>query len=424
MSDQKRIFPIKNDPACLLKWGWSTIYLNSGTTSSCHRTKKYAIDPNNFDQFHNHPEKIKERQLMLQGQWPGNGCEYCKKTEDMGGVSDRQFHLQVQADPGLTAPELHVDPQATEVTPTMLEVYFNNTCNMACVYCGSHYSSLWEAENKKFEDILNKNGHYEFSIENSQHNPYYDKMCKDLWQYLETDNRYKILRRFHILGGEPFLLKELDDSINFWHTHANPDLVFSLITNLNIPHKVFLSYMDRFQQLVESNKIWKLQITGSLDCWGPEQEYVRYGLNLKQWQQNFEYLLDKKWATLSINSALSSLTIKKLPELIEKINEWNIIRGSLDPIILSFNWTNREDCPMIFGPGIFDNEFEKALQSLHVFSDHTQGIYNSLESIRRTINKQQKNLEKINKLKTYLSKLDQRRGTNWKQTFPWLDQLN
>ena len=419
----QRIFPIKNDPACLLKWGWSTIYLHSGTSSSCHRTKKYEIDPENFDLFHNHPEKVKARQLMLQGQWPGNGCEYCKRTEDAGGFSDRQFQLQVQADPGLTAPELYANPQATEVTPTMLEVYFNNTCNMGCIYCGAHFSSLWEAENKKFGDNIHDSAE-KFSVGNSQQNPHYDKMCSDLWKYLETQDRYKILRRYHILGGEPFLMKELDDSIEFWNTHPNPDLVFALITNLNIPHKLFLSYMSRFQQLVDSNKIWKLQITGSLDCWGPEQEYVRYGLDLKQWQQNFEYLLDKKWTTLSINSALSALTIKKLPELMEKINEWNAVRANLEPIILSFNWTGREDSPMAFGPGVFDKDFEKALQSLHVGSDHTQGIYDSLKSIFKTINAQQKNPEKINKLKIYLSKLDYRRGTNWKQTFPWLDKIN
>jgi hypothetical protein len=424
MSNQKRIFPIKNDPACLLKWGWSSVYLNSGTTSSCHRTKKHIIDPDNFQEFHNHPEKIKERQLMLKGQWPGNGCEYCKKTEEAGGLSDRQFQLQVQKDPGLTAPELNVNEKETQVTPTMLEVYFNNTCNMACVYCGPHFSSLWEAEDKKFGVIEDEYTKYTYSVKNSQHNQHYDKMCSDLWKYLETQDRYKILKRYHILGGEPFLMKELDDSIEFWSIHANPDLVFSLITNLNIPHKLFLSYMDRFQSLVESGKIWKLQITGSLDCWGPEQEYARYGLDLKQWQQNFEYLLDKKWVTLSINSALSALTIKKLPELIEKINEWNTARAGLEPIILSFNWTQRDDNPMIFGPGVFDKPLEKALQCLQVNSEYAQNVYDSLEGILKTINTQQKNPDKILKLKKYLDLLDARRGTDWKQIFPWLDEIH
>ena len=425
MSDNKKIFPIKQDPACLLKWGWSSVYLNNGTTSSCHRTQKDAIDPDNFDQFHNVPGKIQDRERMLQGQWPGRGCEYCKKSEDVGSISDRQFHLQVQRDPGLTPPELYNNPLATNVTPTMLEVYFDNTCNMSCIYCSSIFSSKWAEENKKFGPILNRQRDVNFSGSSTRSNPHYDKMCRDFWLYLGKNDHYKILRRYHILGGEPFLMKQLDESIDFWDTHPNPDLVFSIITNLNIPHKRFLLYMDRFQQLVESNKIWKLQITGSLDCWGTtEQEYVRYGLDMNNWQQNFEYLLDKSWATLSINSAISALTIKKMPDLIKKINEWNVSRADLEPIILSFNWTSREDNPMIFGPGVFDNEFKEALQLLHVVSDHTQGIHDSIKSIFETINKQQKDLEKINLLKNYLEQLDHRRGTNWKLTFPWLDQIN
>jgi hypothetical protein len=38
-----------------------------------------------------------------------------------------------------------------------------------------------------------------------------------------------------------------------------------------------------------------LQITASSDCWDSEQEYVRYGLDLAQWQRNFELLLNQPW---------------------------------------------------------------------------------------------------------------------------------
>ena len=70
------LFPIKKDPACLFKWTWSTIYLNSLRTASCHRTQLWPIDINNFDNFHNVPEKIVAREKMLDGEWPGHGCEY------------------------------------------------------------------------------------------------------------------------------------------------------------------------------------------------------------------------------------------------------------------------------------------------------------------------------------------------------------
>ena len=42
MSD--KYFPIKQSPACQLKWAWSTIRLYEGSTSSCHRVEKEVIN--------------------------------------------------------------------------------------------------------------------------------------------------------------------------------------------------------------------------------------------------------------------------------------------------------------------------------------------------------------------------------------------
>ena len=417
----KRIFPIKQDPACLLKWSWSTVFLNSGTSASCHRTQKYVIDPDNFDQFHNAPEKLTARQKMLDGQWPGAGCEYCKKIEDAGQTSDRQFQLEQQQDPGLTPPELFKNNQALSVTPTILEVYFSNTCNMACVYCGPQHSSLWEDENRKHGNLF-KNAD-QFAVEKSQKNPHYDKMSAELWSYLATDKRYLTLRRFHILGGEPFLIKELDDALDFWETHGNPNLVFSIITNLNIPTKKIQQYLDRFERLATQDKIWKFQITASLDGWGPEEEYVRYGLNLATWEQNLKLLLAKPWISVSINSALSALSIKQLPGLIGKIHEWDSLRPvNSEAITFSFEYTGFPTTPLIFGAGVFEDDFAQALGLLDKTVDAQRNTHQMLESISNTISSSTRKVDKIEQLKDYLNQLDQRRNTNWRITFPWLDR--
>jgi hypothetical protein len=293
---------------------------------------------------------------------------------------------------------------------------------MSCVYCGPHFSSLWEDENRKYGNLF-KNDTTEFSVDQSQNNPHYDKMVADLWKYLLTNDRYLTLRRFQILGGEPFLVKELDDSLDFWEAHPNPDLVLSIITNLNIPNKRFQKYVERFERLVKEKKIWKIQITGSLDGWGPEMEYVRYGLNLATWEQNFKSLLDKSWATLSINSALSALTIKYLPALISKINEWNRLRpADAEPILYSSGFTGKLDDPRRFGTGFFDNDFNLALSLLDKKSKIDLGVHEMLQSMAKLIGKNPMDIAKVNELKTYLDQLDLRRKTNWRTTFPWLDQ--
>ena len=155
-----KFFPIKTATSCALKWEWSTIFLNDGTTSSCSRVGRHPVALEDFDNFHNIPEKIKQRETMLRGEWPqpepylnpDDGCRYCEKIEIVGGQSDRQFHLQV---PDLTPKELDSMPWATKITPTILEVFINNTCNLACTYCHPQNSSQIEAENIKFGYFLN-----------------------------------------------------------------------------------------------------------------------------------------------------------------------------------------------------------------------------------------------------------------------------
>ena len=50
--DYNNHFPIKTATACNSKWTWSTIWLNKGETSSCHRVIDHTFDIENFN-FHN-----------------------------------------------------------------------------------------------------------------------------------------------------------------------------------------------------------------------------------------------------------------------------------------------------------------------------------------------------------------------------------
>ena len=137
---KNRRFPIVTETACQLKWTWSTIFLTTETTGSCHRTDHHRFDTDLFD-FHNTPRKLNDRQRMLQGQWPERGCDYCRNIEAAGGASDRITNLDF---PGIHAPpELDTDPHSVTVTPRMLEVYFDNVCNLKCLYCGPYFSTLW-----------------------------------------------------------------------------------------------------------------------------------------------------------------------------------------------------------------------------------------------------------------------------------------
>lgn len=422
------IFPIKTDSACILKWSWSTINLETAQTSSCHRTKMVPIDPDNFKNFHNHPSKIQDREHMLNEEWPdsGRGCEYCKNVEDHGGTSDRQLWLSRLHGANKIPPELFDQPRATHVTPTILEVYFNKTCNLSCVYCHPSVSSKWNEEVSKFGEIKIK----DFSItEHHTDKSRYKKMVQGLWDYLIEDDRYKIIQHYQLLGGESLLQKELDDSIDFWKTHPNPSLTFNIISNIMVPHHLFVDKIQKFQDLVDANAIYQLELTASLDCWGGPQEYVRHGIDLDVWTKNFEYLLDKSWILLSIHSCITSLTIKTMPDLLEKILFWNSTRPTGMPVDLSFDFVNGEDGkknglhPSVFGPGVFDDDLQRILQLLPENNEHQISLKKHMQGSANLIENSVKNVERIDVLKEYLTELDRRRNTNWREVFPWLTKF-
>jgi len=192
-----KFFPITTTTSCRSKWSWSSLYLNQGTTASCHRSSVSDI-PDNFDDFHNTSTKIQDRSIMLQNLWPGNGCEYCRDIEDSGSNSDRQFQNQI---PDVYPPELDSDSTLTKVSPVVLEVFFSNTCNLACVYCSPKFSSSIQTENKKFGGAILPELNFEYS----------DNLYKDLvpkfWNWF--DQHSTSLKRLQILGGEPFVQKDL-----------------------------------------------------------------------------------------------------------------------------------------------------------------------------------------------------------------------
>jgi len=434
MTDQKRVFPIQSNTACLLKWAWSTVFLRQGKSSSCHRTDQALIPVGDFESFHNLPNKVRAREMMQRGEWPQEGCQYCEKIETAGGMSDRQYQLHAGHDLDRTPQELLVDPTATEVVPTILEVYFNNTCNMSCLYCGSHFSSKWEEENRRFGMYENTAKTVQFGWDNKQPDLDYDQMLADFWRYLHEKDRYLHIRQYQIAGGEPFHQVELEASIDFWDTHPNPELTFNFITNLKVAPKKFKTTIDRLGRMVDEGKLKRVQISSSLDGWGPQQEYVRWGLDLAEWQENFEYCLTKTFVQQCINAAINPLTIKTMPELIRRMTAWQesipgvwnehyktMERKQLSYSFMTVMAPNYMD-PAIFGAGVFDKDFEEILALMPEKTDSEKSAKHHMEGISRQIAAAPRNVAVINGLKDYLTEIDRRRGTSWPELFPWLDQ--
>lgn len=421
---KSKAFPIKQGIPCQLKWNHSTVFLTMGTTASCHRvTHDPIIIENGKINFHNIPQKLEARTKMLNGQWPGRGCEHCKTTEEAGGQSDRMNHLDMS---GVYAPkELDKDLSAVNVTPTQLEIYFSNTCNLKCVYCNSLFSSTIDNENRihgEFNSGPREQGKGVYIPGKTQVHQDMEMLNVKLFEWLEEN--IKDLRKIIILGGEPFLQKETEKLVKFLEVNQNPQLDLVIFSNLTVDTMRVQKWLDRMWKLVENNRINNLQVVGSLDCWGPQAEYVRNGLDLKKYTSNMEFMLHKTKITLSVNSALMALTVPTMPDLVEKVNTWSKVRPVYWSMMKAGDAGRPYLNPTIFGDKILDLGINQAIAKFDTQDDPIKtGYLNNLKGIAEECKNTEPDLMQQKLLKIYIKELDRRRSTDYKTLFPTIAEL-
>jgi hypothetical protein len=407
-------FPIKTKTACQSKWTWSTIYLNQLASASCHRVNPVPFELDDFDNFHNLPKKLNDRRLMLNGEWPQGGCEACKVVEDAGGWSDRQHNLDIR---GLTPPELLTDPTATIVSPKIVEIFAQNICNLACVYCNGNLSSKIEQEGIKFGNF-NQNGVKipVVTIPTAATKEYFDKFIDWL------DRNVQTLVRLHLLGGETFIQHDLMNSVlDILERRPNPKLEFCVFSNLNVPDKYWNLYINRIRDLQRNGNIRVFDLTASIDCWGPEQVYVRSGLNLAKFEERFAWASEQDdWLRLNANQTITSMTIKTMPGLIEVINKYNKHKhiGHYFQFLTGLEYQH----PDAFAYDFWADDFERILATMPTDTNEQREAIPRMQGMQRQLQQvTQYDYRRIGQLHTYLDELDRRRSTDWRGIFPYLN---
>jgi len=420
-SSKYKYFPIKTATACQSKWAWSTIWINKGASASCHRVTPVPFALEDFDNFHNLPKKINDRKLMLEGKWPTGGCEYCQEIEANGGFSDRQHNLDI---PNLTPPELETDPTAVVVSPTILEIFAENTCNLRCTYCMGDLSSGIEQENVKY-GWISKDGSVVDSIQNTD--LFHKKQQIDVQPYLSKFYDYlarniQTLKRLHLLGGETFLQKDLIETVfSIIEQNPNPELELCIFSNFNVPEKLFFKYISWAEKLKQNNNIKEFDLTASIDNWGEEAEYARSGLDLSLFEKEFAYAASQPWLRLNVNQTITSLTIRTMPELIEKVNYYSKINnrhiGHYFQLVSYYDFQH----PRQFGKDFWQDDFERIFSVMQHNTDMEKEAILRMEGQWAVLKNSELDLGMVDKLHKYLDELDRRRNTNWRAVFPYLD---
>lgn len=331
---------------CLAKWTQSTIHLNTGHTHSCHHPTTHKIPLDELElsthALHNTKHKQRARQDLLDGVQTSE-CDYCWKIEnlDIDHTSDRIFKSRTSwSYPKFD--EVLASGVGAEFFPSYIEVNFDNTCNFRCLYCSPEVSSRWMEDslkgpyvlpNQVFNDLNYFKQISKMPYSRREVNPYVDAFWK-WWPELKTK-----LTHFRITGGEPLLSKNtwriLEDLVD----NPQPDLDLAINTNMCVPDDLISRLIELIHKL--NGKISRLTIFTSTEGDGPEQEFVRDGMDMDRFWKNVDTLLEQcPTVRLAYMTTINVFSIRTLPQFVARaINQRARYTGTDEHrISLSFNY--------------------------------------------------------------------------------------
>lgn len=287
---------------CLAKWMQSTVYLMNGHTHSCHHPSVHKIPISEIKRkpsaLHNTEHKMKVREEMLAGQRPKE-CQYCWNIEDLPGkhISDRTYKSAWSwAYPNLQ--QVIESKNGSDIAPSYLEVAFDNTCNLKCMYCTPDISSKWMEESMKYGPYPNttyKVGDVQWltqigkmPISTKEENPYVDAFW-EWWPEL-----YKSLHTFRITGGEPLLSKNTWRVLEEIKNNPRPDLTLAINTNMQVPQELLDRLIEYYNAIAPNIK--SFDVYTSCEAHGKQAEYIRTGLDYPVFMDNVRRFLDNTGA--------------------------------------------------------------------------------------------------------------------------------
>ena len=150
-----------------------------------------------------------------------------------------------------------------------------------------------------------------------QPNPYMEAFWK-WWPEL-----YPRLKVFRMTGGEPLIDHNTYRVLKYIQEHPHPELELAITSNLCPPPKMMSRFKKELQSIFKDKKIFRFMLFPSIDTWGPQAEYIRFGLNTEEFERNIRALLqDVPEILISFIVTVNALSPFSLKALLEKILEW------------------------------------------------------------------------------------------------------
>jgi organic radical activating enzyme len=287
---KSRVMDVKSSSFCGAKWYYSTVWLGSGMTTSCHHPLPHRVSEEeviaNYKALANTTIRKQERREMQQGIRCA-GCDYCWRVEDLNSdqLSDRVYKTVLYDDNILQ--EAYEGNADQDVDLRYLEISFDRTCNLACSYCNPAFSTTWVKDiksNGPYKNLItDANDHYGHAHDSAgmydkdEDNPYVQAFFK----WWEAD-LHKTLSHLRLTGGEPLMSKHTWKLLKWFETHKRDDIYFAINSNL-------ITKPENIEKLILASKnTGDFNIYTSCESIGKQAEYIRDGFDWKIWTQNFD----------------------------------------------------------------------------------------------------------------------------------------
>ena len=329
------------------------------------------VFPNNEINFDTNAHLQKLREENSQGIASAE-CQVCWDQEKYTGKSLRTGAVEYYKnhhEPGLKNIDWNVEP----------------ICNAKCIICSNYHSSLWLAEDQKFEAV--------HPIQRTAASA----RTNDIVDGIDFSN----LIRIYFNGGEPVLSK---DPVRILQKLADLGKLDKIETSLNMNGSQMMS-----AELVALLKQSRYStVFFSIDGTGDQFEYIRNPIPWSNLESNLKRVLDLGFNSVIMTTALGVHNLQ-IAQDIERW--WKNFTQQYQPMVKIANTYQ-----LVVGPLSFDNVSSataaELLKEIEEFKDTEEWAkigYNSLQNAQGT-----------DQWLPWLEKLDQRRGLDWKQTLPSL----
>jgi sulfatase maturation enzyme AslB (radical SAM superfamily) len=252
------------------------------------------------------------RKTMLEGAVPAS-CKKCYDEEAQGISSKRIWETGTWHYEGVDIPALI---EATEEDGTVpyklqyLDLRLGHTCNLKCIMCSPHDSSMWVAEHKKvFPIIQSPVIRSQMEWNQADFNNYWHEK-PEFWN--EIFEQIPNIKQLYFAGGEPLITEEHYILLEEMIKQGRTDIRLSYNTNLSN-----LKFKDKDLLSLWKNFDNPIYISASIDHYGERAEYIRSGTDWGKVEANFKKAKKTPYINLQMNTVLSVFNYLTIYEFYE-----------------------------------------------------------------------------------------------------------